>query len=105
MNTNVSYSYHYLFIGAMFLASSIRSITPFEVVIEWLLFFALIGGIYISQKAKIPWFAYICYLFILLYNPLFLTHHNINYTSYVDIGIGVLFFLMSLNWKKFSIST
>lgn len=105
MNKILSPTYYYLFTGIIFLSTAIRNIFAFEVLLEWILFLCLIVGIIVSYNARVVWFAYYNYILILLYNPLFLVYHNIEYSYLIDICVGISFFLMGLHWKRYVIST
>lgn len=105
MNKNISPTYVYLLMGILFLTLSIRRVFIFEVYLEWGVFLLLLLTIVASYMNKLVWFAFFSYILIILYNPLFLIHHDINYTFILDLGVGILFFLMSLNWKKYTTST
>ncbi|MFZ2206146.1 MAG: hypothetical protein WA061_00875 [Microgenomates group bacterium] len=102
MKKHTYVTYYLLLIAILFLISSTRGFFVSEVIIEWVLFLFLIGGVYVSNKVKAVWIIFYLFILSLFYNPFFLTFHNIQYTYVVDILIAVTFFFLALRWQTYA---
>ena len=95
-------TYYFLFIAILFLLSSTRSYLINEVMVEWMLFLSIIGGVYITTRVRATWIVFYNFILILFYNPFFLVFHNIQYSYIADIGIAVSFFFLALKWQLYA---
>lgn len=90
----------YAVVGLCFLFAAAREVYSFSTVIIWGIFIILCTGTVLALYLKASWLAYYQYIILLFYNPLVFQQLHVKDTFIGDIGIGILFFLIGLHWKK-----
>lgn len=102
MKQNKEVTYYLLLVAIFFLISSTRGLFINEKLTEWVLFFILLGGIYIANKVRAVWITFYLYILAIFYNPFFLIIHDFQYSYIADILIAITFFFLALKWQSYA---